>query len=392
MMRRDTRRGFTMVELLVASIVSSLVLIVTYSVFIANTNQYYVQEQIVQMQEGMRFALEYLKNDLRNVGRLSVSNGLDDSGAGEKFTDPGYCNIGVDRRGVELFDNESVGTVPAILRGAPNSIRPDRLRLMVDVTGGTPLVSQNLAGDSLVLGAPDEQLSEEARGLLASRQRFESKFKAGYFVRIASVDTGRFALVPITASRFNPNKAQVTITGPACPIDANFCAATPCMVNAVQLVEYDIAADAEVTGKTDLERRVIHAVNNRPIADETLVLAEYVVDLQLWGTYDTAVAGGAPSIPNDPKPTDDIGNQGGADEALLFNSRPNKIRALNVVLARRTSREDAEMRVAPGLRDAPADRIAADRTWFEVAAGVDGYARVATLQAEVEAPNLYRGL
>ncbi len=54
---------------------SGAVLTSIYFVFISNSRQYYTQEQIVQMQESMRFALEYLKNDLRNAGQMALVNG-----------------------------------------------------------------------------------------------------------------------------------------------------------------------------------------------------------------------------------------------------------------------------------------------------------------------------
>ena len=70
-MRQTTRRhhshGFTLIELMVATLLSSVVLMAVYFVFITNTQQYYVQEQLVRMQESMRFGMEYLKNDLRNA-------------------------------------------------------------------------------------------------------------------------------------------------------------------------------------------------------------------------------------------------------------------------------------------------------------------------------------
>ena len=82
---RRRAAGFTMVELLIALFLSSVVMLAVYFVFISNTEQYYRQEQIVQMQENMRFALEHLKNDMRNAGRLTVVNGNNAN------PDPGFC-------------------------------------------------------------------------------------------------------------------------------------------------------------------------------------------------------------------------------------------------------------------------------------------------------------
>ncbi|MEZ4471150.1 MAG: prepilin-type N-terminal cleavage/methylation domain-containing protein [bacterium] len=134
---RPRRRpaGFTMVELMMALLLSSIVLLAIYFVFISNTEQYYRQEQIVQMQESMRFALEHLKTDLRNAGRLTVVNGT------PRGTDAGFCRPQEGLTAIRLFDNELTGDrpdFPAIVADIGNRIRPDRLRLLVDGSGATP--------------------------------------------------------------------------------------------------------------------------------------------------------------------------------------------------------------------------------------------------------------
>ncbi len=394
--RRRRVPGYTLIELLVAGLISSLVLIAVYVVFIANTDQYYRQEQIVQMQEGMRFAVEYLKNDLRNVGRQSVANGI---APGAPPADPGYCGP-PEQRGARLFDNEGAG-VPAVLRGHGNGLRPDRLRLMVDASGGTPLAVGRVSGATVSIVGPDAQLSADGRALLQeeSESTFEAAYKSGYFLRVSS--NTHFTVVPISEVDFGDGSPVITASGPInCPADPTFCRAGGCLANPVQLVEYRIVEDEEQADalKTDLVRQVIHSVEDEPIDGETVIVAEYIVNLQLWGTYDTrANSPDKPLIPNDADPKDDIGNWGGDDEADRFNTRPERLRQLNVLLARRTSREDKEFRVAPGAADAPDDRVAADLTWFDLDGDgapdrTSGLARVATLQAGVETPNMVTGL
>lgn len=396
--RRGLRRvpGYTLIELLIASLIGSLVLIAVYVVFIANTDQYYRQEQIVQMQEGMRFVVEYLKNDLRNVGRQSVANGI---APGAATADPGYCGP-ADQRGARLFDNEAQG-VPPVLRNHGNGLRPDRLRLMVDASAGTPLVVGRVAGATVTMVGPDGQLSADARALLQEdgESTFEAAYKAGYFLRVSS--STNFVLVPIAEVDFSDGSPVITASAPlSCPADPSFCRAGGCLANAVQLVEYRIVEDDAQPGalKTDLVRQVIHSIQDEPMAGESVVVAEYIVNMQLWGTYDTrANPPDKPLIPADADPTDDIGNWGGEDETERFNTRPERLRALNVLLARRSSREDAEFKVAPGSAEQPSERVAADLTWFDLDGDgapnrASGLARVATLQAGVETPNMVTGL
>ena len=164
----------------------------------------------------------------------------------------------------------------------------------------------------------------------------------------------------------------------------------------VQWIEYAVDADENMPERTRLVRRVIHARTGNVLPAETINLADYIVDFQVWGTYDTrpegAPVGTPPAIAVDDNPIDDIGNWRIEEEQLIMNRRPDRIRSLNVILAMRTEREDPGFRVAPDRDDAPSERVLADRTWFELnASSGTGYARVATIQTELEAPNMYRG-
>ena len=58
--RRRGGRGFSLVEIMVALLISAIVLLTVFFVFVTNTEHYYRQEQVVQMQERMRFALNGL--------------------------------------------------------------------------------------------------------------------------------------------------------------------------------------------------------------------------------------------------------------------------------------------------------------------------------------------
>lgn len=380
-------RGFTLVELLVASVLAGAVLTSIYFVFIANTRQYYTQEQVVQMQESMRFALEYLKNDLRNAGQLSIVNGT------AADTDPFYCGTtSPDLRAIDLGNNTAGGDVPVLFTRLRNFISPDRVRILSDASGGT-LVGARWDGASLRLLSRAEQTSAAAMRAVETDARFSALFRAGYFLRILA-PTGQFDLVPITGVQFvNGGESVLTLSRVPCVTGA----AESLRVNPVQVVRYRIVADAADATRTNLVRDLLDASNfNVTLANSTLTVAEYVVNLQIWGTYDSRPVGASkdPVILDDPRSTDDIGNWNPpvADEALALNARPHRVRALNVLLATRSNREDADHHLAPDLARAEVQRIAADRTWFDVVEEGVGvtpmYARVTTLQARVETPNL----
>lgn len=390
---RPARRraaGFTLVELMVAVLLSSIVLITVYFVFSANARQYYVQEQIVQMQEGMRFALEYIKNDLRNTGRHSVVNGY----PGPE-RDRHYCRVGTPRRAITLI--ESNLNQPRVLTANQNGLQPDRLQLLADGSMDIRLVTAQVVGNRVSVAAAGAQLTVDAQRIAGSAEHFAHTYRPGYFLRIELLDTGDFDLVPIIAADFGGGSPAITLSDPPC-IDTTACGGR-CLVNAVKLVEYAILPDPRDDPnafKTDLVRRVLDARNPaRAIDGESLTIAEYAVDLQVWGTYDTrAVGAPEPTIPPDPNALDTIGNwqaawAGFIDESGAMNANPQRLRSLHVLLMTRTPREDPEFRVAIDRDILVRNRVPADRTWFDVPEpGPPALARVATLTSEVETPNL----
>lgn len=402
-------RGFTFVELLVAMTLSAMVLSAVYMVFIANSNQYYLQEQLVQGQETTRFAMEFLKNELRGAGQLAVSNGDD--------VDANIRDVGLTRRvgvnGIRLFDDEGGDPTPTVIRRVPNQLATDRLRLLVDATGTSPLMIDEITPGNVVRFAPRaNQPTREARALLdaGARGAFESVFRPNSYLRIERVDrAGRWKdLVIIDAVNFAGENSTVTLAAaPAVDnIGLSGCSGQ-CMVNVVDLVEYRVEEDANEPGKTDLVRWLLDANNpDAPNPQERLVIAEYVVNFQVWGTYDTRTnASTVPLIPADPDPTDDVGNwegtplagmvgAGAGAEDTVMNTRPDRLRGLNILLAVRTPREDPEFLLTPGMLDfgdAPNIRIAADRAWFDVVpVPGSGFARVSTLTSSVETPTMRR--
>jgi type IV pilus assembly protein PilW len=77
------KKGITLIELLVAMIISAAVIAGIYRVFVAQTRAYTVQEQVVEVQQGTRSAMEILLRDLRMAGFDS-----DDAGSKINIANP----------------------------------------------------------------------------------------------------------------------------------------------------------------------------------------------------------------------------------------------------------------------------------------------------------------
>jgi type IV pilus assembly protein PilW len=67
-MKRLNRKGVTLIELLVALVICGMVVAGIYQVFIAQGKAYTVQEQVTEVQQSVRSAMEILLRDLRMAG------------------------------------------------------------------------------------------------------------------------------------------------------------------------------------------------------------------------------------------------------------------------------------------------------------------------------------
>jgi type IV pilus assembly protein PilW len=65
---RHNIKGMTLIELLIGMIICSMVIAGIYRVFIAQSKAYTVQDQVVEVQQSVRSAMEILLRDLRMTG------------------------------------------------------------------------------------------------------------------------------------------------------------------------------------------------------------------------------------------------------------------------------------------------------------------------------------
>ena len=403
---RRHQSGFTMVELLMSTFLGFVVTMSIYLVFIGTTRQYSVQEQIVTMHESMRFAVDFIKSELKGAGRLSAVNGRQMDGAAglEGVRDPLLCPTRQGIQAFELFENDQ--SIPPILSNAPNSLQPDRLRLLKDAPGSAPLVVERIQGRTLKLKGELGQRTAATRSLAKSQKRMERVFLPGHYVYILS-RSGLSDLIPITDFNFNGAGSSVDLVEQPCNLGGrsliNQCAFGGCVTVPVQLIEYRVELQDDSNTQTQLVRHIIDARQpNEDLGSQGLILASQIIDFQVMGIADLRTPAqielansgesALPVITPDADPRDDRGNMQGDSESEAINERPESLRSVRVVLAARTLREDPQFRLAID-KAVPSDlRQPTERTWFELDSLDDtGYARVTTLSFEVETPNLYRG-
>jgi len=94
------QRGFSLVELLVSMAITGVVMAAIYSTYYSQQKSYVVQEQVVQMQQGIRAGMFYLERDIRMAGYNPT--GLATTG----ILNPGGSTI---RVAMDLTDNAGTG-------------------------------------------------------------------------------------------------------------------------------------------------------------------------------------------------------------------------------------------------------------------------------------------
>ncbi len=73
--RRSTSRGFTLIELLITIVLSSLVGVLIYTVFISQSEAYRMQADMGTMQQNLRIAMEMVTRDVGSAGFGMASDG-----------------------------------------------------------------------------------------------------------------------------------------------------------------------------------------------------------------------------------------------------------------------------------------------------------------------------
>ena len=93
-----TNRGITLIELLIALAMSSILIAAIYRVFISQQKSYVVQEQLVDMQQNMRASISRMMSEIRMSGFGSVEavlEGVDGVNGFHQVITPGENSITV---------------------------------------------------------------------------------------------------------------------------------------------------------------------------------------------------------------------------------------------------------------------------------------------------------
>jgi prepilin-type N-terminal cleavage/methylation domain-containing protein len=387
------QKGFTMVELLIGTFLASLISLAVFSMFINSSNYYGQQLDQTQAQSNLRFAMEFLKSDFRDLGRMSVMN------TDLRVRDQLYCGVR-QYQGLEHLDNEAGGDHYQLNQAlARNDIFPDRLRALIDVSGATPLYVRNLNGAAITLAPTINQPTIEARRMtgLGAEARFSQLFDDFSLTRVTNLSTGKYDIIPTSDAQLVNGIGKITLVNPPC-FELG-CESGSCVANPVHWVEYAVLTHESDLERSYLARRRLSLNDGSPLPNSELVIADYIVDFQVWGHFDTRgqssnnigerALANVPNIPADLISKDDRGNWDVEQpETQRFEFWAHRLRGLNVMLAARAARVDPKLTLnlnLAGMGSQERSSILIERS------PETGRAYVSTLLGSVDTPNLYRG-
>jgi len=407
MKRRSSRRanaGFTLVELMVALVISGFVIGAMYSVGAASSRHFQVQHQVANMQSALRFAMMQIKRDVMRAGYLATPLANRDFKECGMFAQSANISFGGNgwMAGVSSYrNNVAPNVVDPTGNNAINGFTHDEITLIGNyatsneypgIVGGGPgqsvitltvnpittwhsiLTDFGWDGDGVATSIVNQALVQRA-------------FPRNGLIRLETTGGLRHYATLSTAAVVAGNTISMTFAPPV----PNACDMTGGRVAPLQVIRYGAALTAAGDTGVASDRATgqiarLMRTQRMPIdmsfelqGSVSRVVLEYLAAFNLAFTMTPATGNGNPdfyAIGNSPDRTED---------ALRVNADPDRIRSITVALSVRAPSTD------PGMRFFNC----ANLQCFQISpeAGVGGpAARVRTLRAEIFLPNVaYEG-
>ena len=220
------QQGLSLVELMVALLISTLIMIGLVQVFSASRLTYTVDEGLARLQENGRFAVDFLAHDIRTAGNMGCLGNIPPSKLSQMTTN--YLNstsspFDLTRGGIEGFD--AVGTTPGLNYTLP-TLYPATNVSNTSPTLDTNLVSGAVKGsDVLVLRMMDSSSTNLVAPYNDSAQIFigqPNSIYAGQVLVVTDCDRASvFQTTGVSNNSGTTNVAHATGTGGTSP--GNIC-------------------------------------------------------------------------------------------------------------------------------------------------------------------------
>jgi prepilin-type N-terminal cleavage/methylation domain-containing protein len=373
------RRGFTMVELMVALAVGAVVMAGVFIIFQRSSSAFRVQGQIQRMNDDLRSALSHVRADLKMAGFLATPNSAVDPLACPA-TDPLQA-LSLELPVLDGGDDSD----PVVNRANNTNVQPLSLTLLGPYHTARVFRTASVSSNQVTLLTADSL--EVRANYPGSQAEFDALFVPGRLLKLVNQDQ-RDMYVSIQAAEYG---SGLVVVDPALqPATAdNTCGyqadGSRMEVALLSFVRYRVGRDVRPgapRNKTDLIREELRLAGHDlvPVAGSQLHVAEFVVDLMLYDfVFDVGTAG-APNLLY--YPTYDEGGvlNGDGTGRLERGSAaiPEKLRFVTVKLSTRTPEEDPSTPFFPRAQPFGPLRL------YEVNPAMNGCAAVESLATRVE--------
>ena len=331
-------RGLTLVEVLVTVTLATIMVAGVYMIYNKSVLAFRVENQVMTMQDRLRFGLEHLKRDIRRAGFLATPNSLVDSNI---CPPPTYA-----LRAVTIAADDGDVVFP----GVNVNLAPSSITLFGDFFSGQVYRTTGIVGNLVYM--------EKTANFPSTELEFERIFcgptcaAPNRYLRIVTSDQFE-VMLPIIAVNYSGLYVELSQNVPKVG-SGNRCGITSLgeglEVNVTGFVRYRIAFDtrpnAPVNGdddwlKTDLVREELDIDGATEMAETQLVIADYAMDLQFYDFgFDISGASAWPEMQYFPLVTDVLS---GANAGVLnntANATPETLRIMTVKLSIRGDAED----------------------------------------------------
>ena len=336
---RRGRRGFTLIELMVAALVGTIVVAGIYLLYNQSVKSYRIQDQSLAALGQLRSGMHQLRTDLRSAGYNAPCQTDMESWV---TTPPGMVLSAV---AVEEDD-----AAPVIHAGVNTSISPQMIRVLGDFWSHRTYTTEAVTGQTVTLRwGPEDGDENEFRRVFNDRR----------LLRIETYGVIRQEqLIPIASANFagglNPT---VTLANTVSGIGGF---GTGNEVSVVGYIRYRLMRDTrrdDESVKTDLIREELMP-NGIAAAGTALIIAENVVDLQVYDicmNTQPPATGTMIQLPIEPGVSlrcfENLEALNGAGRSLTASAsnESHMLRSLTVKLSARTPYEDPDIPFAPRL-------------------------------------------
>jgi len=335
MMGIGKERGFTLIELMVTVALATVIIGALFMIYSQSVSAYRMENQFLDLQERAKFGLEHLKRDLRRAGFLATPN----SGTDTDVCQPPANTL----RAIVVHTNS--GSVTEPWPGANPMIQPVRMALFGDFFSGKLFRAVGIQGNLVYL-----QMTPD---FPATQAEFDRLFNANRYLRVVTQD--QFEIyVPIQAANYSEASVTTAVPIPTTSPDSP-CGVTgfgeALEVSVAGFVRYRVAQDTRPgapEGKTDLIREEMQVDGVTVVTGSQLVIADYVVDLQLYDLFfDTDPTGTNPTLTRFDYIEEVASEGGGGRLGTLPDAVPQDLRFVTVKLTVRTEGEDENFTFQP---------------------------------------------